>query len=186
MRASLYFVGFAAVAIVGAGMTGVGCSSSSSGTTPGDDASMGTDGSGSSSGAGSSSGGEDTGTGEAAGPCSAIDSGPLVGSVATVQTGSAVWDCYQAMCTTSLTACAADCACNNGVIQALLCVAADAGTGTTCFGMVTGVQMMPNMDLTTCLVQNAACMNATAGGGEGGTDGSTTTEAGPVDAGGGG
>jgi hypothetical protein len=90
------------------------------------------------------------------------------------------------MCKTSLTACAADCACNNGVIQALLCVASDAGTGTSCFMNVTAVTTPPNSDLTTCLVSNAACMNAGMGGGEGGTDGSTTTEAGPVDAGGGG
>jgi len=185
MRASLYLVGFAAVAFVGAGMTGVGCSSSSSGGTPAEDAATDAP-SGSSSGTASSSGGEDTGAGEAAAPCAPIDSGPLVGSVATVQTGSAVWNCYQAMCKTSLTACAADCACNNGVIQALLCVAADAGTGTSCFMNVTAVTTPPNSDLTTCLVSNAACMNAGMGGGEGGTDGSTTTEAGPVDAAGGG
>jgi hypothetical protein len=182
MRASLYLVGFAAVAVVGAGMTGVGCSSSSSGTTPGDDASMGTDGSGSSSGAGSS-GGDDTGTAAdaPAAPCVPTDAG----SVATFDSGSAVWACYQAMCKTSLTACAADCACNNGVFKALQCVATDAGSATTCFGTVTAVTTSPNSDLTSCLVSNAACMTATAGDGGPTTDGAPA-EAGPVDAGGGG
>jgi hypothetical protein len=180
MRASLYLVGFAAVAVVGAGMTGVGCSSSSSGTTPAEDAATGTDAPSSGSSSGS---GDDTGTGsETAAPCTPLDAG----SAATLKTGSAVWDCYEAMCKTSLTACAADCACNNGVLAALQCVANDAGTGTSCFMMVTSVTTPPNSDLTTCLVQNAQCMNAGMGGGEGGTDGSTTTEAGPVDAAGGG
>jgi hypothetical protein len=177
MRASFYLVGFAAVAVVGAGMSGVGCSSSSSGTTPTEDAS--TD-----APSASSSGGEDTGTGsETAAPCVPLDAG----SVATIKTGSPVWDCYEAQCGPSLTACAADCACNNGVLEALQCVANDAGTGTTCFGMVTGVTTPPNSTLTACLVTPAAtaCMNAGMGDG-GGTEGGTTAEAGPADAGGGG
>jgi hypothetical protein len=175
MRASLYLVGFAVAAMAGAGVTEVGCSSSSSNpTTPVEDAATpGPD----------STAPEDTGTGmdAAAAPCTPVDA-----NAATIMTGSAVWNCYEAMCTTSLTACAANCACNTGVIEALLC-AADAGPSgsTTCFGMVTGVTTSPNSDLTTCLVKNAACMSAGMGDG-GGTEGGTTAEAGPADAGGGG
>jgi hypothetical protein len=180
MRASLYLIGVAFAAVAGAGVAEVGCSSSSSpaAATPPEDAS--------SPGPEASTPPEDTGAppAEAAGPCTPISDA----SAATIKTGSALWDCYEAKCGPSLTACAADCNCNNDVLKALNCVATDAGSGTTCFGMyVTGGMLDTNV--VQCLVSNAACMTATAG--DGGTEGGTSSEgggaeAGPVDAGGGG
>ncbi len=176
MRASLYLIGFAAASLVSAGVASIGCSSSSSGTTttPPEDASTTPD-----TGVTPP---EDSGTGSdaPATPCAPISDA----SAATIATGSPLWDCYEAMCGTSLKACAADCNCNNQVLEALNCVATDAGTGTTCFGTVAATTTDPQGTLTMCLVANAACMNA--GMGDGGTEGGTTSEAGITDAGGGG
>jgi hypothetical protein len=176
MRASLYLIGFAAASLLGAGVAGIGCSSSSSpATTPPEDASTTTD-------SPTTTPPGDTGTGsDAAAPCV-----PLDASAATIVTGSPLWDCYEAMCKTSLTACAAECGCNNDVLNALQCIAADAGTSTTCFATVSTNSANDTVESTMlqCLVTNAACMNA--GMGDGGTEGGTTTpEAGP-DAGDGG
>jgi len=83
------------------------------------------------------------------------------------------------MCTTALTACAADCACNAGIAGALEC-AADAGpSGTmscfvTAFGVVGAVD--PGMTLEGCIVgMEAACGGTATDGGDGG---STTTDGG--------
>jgi hypothetical protein len=177
MRASLYLIGFAAASLLGAGVAGIGCSSSSSpATTPPEDASTTTD-------SPTTTPPEDTGTGTdaAAKPCV-----PLDASAATIVTGSPLWDCYEAKCATSLTACAAECGCNDDVLNALQCIAADAGTSTTCFATVSTNSTSDTVEMTmlNCLLMNNACMNATAG--DGGTEGGTTTpEAGP-DAGDGG
>src|SRR5215831_13519641 len=103
MRASLYLIGFAAAALVGAGVAEVGCSSSSGGapaTPPEDSGSPGADGTTP----------EDTGTGggmDTGKACTASDA-----SAETIMTGSPSWDCQQVQCKTELTACAADCQCN--------------------------------------------------------------------------
>jgi hypothetical protein len=177
MRASLYLIGFAAASILGAGAAEIGCSSSSSGgttPTPPEDASTPVD--------TGTTPPEDSGTtppsDAGAGPCTPVTDA----SAATIVTGSPVWDCYESKCATSLTACAADCNCNNEVIESLLCTA-DGGNSTTCFGLVTGVTTPPQSDLTTCIVTNAVCQNATAG--DGGTEAGTPSEAG-VDGGDGG
>ncbi len=177
MRASLYLIGFAAASIVGAGIVEIGCSSSSSPAPAGggDDAST-TD---------SATPPEDTGTPAAdtgTTPCTPLSDA----SAATIVTGSPSWDCYEAMCMPSLTACAADCKCNNDILTALNCVAMDAGSTTTCFGPVSSAGTPTDTAVLTCLLANSACMTA---GGEGGTDGGSpeaaTSEAG-ADAGDGG
>src|ERR1700753_4341598 len=101
MRASLFLAALAAASLLGAGAVAVGCSSSSSGSPPasGDDASMTSDAPAS----------PDTGTEDAATPCTPVSDA----SAATIVTGSASWDCYESKCSTSLTACGADCTCNN-------------------------------------------------------------------------
>jgi hypothetical protein len=175
MRASLYLFGFAAAAIVGAGVVEIGCSSSSSppaNNTP-EDASM-TD---------APTAGDSGAPGDAAPtPCT-----PLDASAATIATGSPLWDCYEAMCAPSLTACAADCQCNTDVLTSLQCIAADAGTSTSCFTPVSASTASTDMAVLTCLVANAACMSATGEGGtpEAGTPDGGTPEAG-ADAGDGG
>jgi len=128
MRTSLYLVGFAAASMMlGAGAIGFGCSSSSSNTTPTD---SGTPETGTPEDSGGDGGVEDAAEeAEAAVMCT-----PSGVNVETFDSGSSSWACYQAMCTPSLTACAADCTCDNAILGALLC-AADAGASGTmaCF-----------------------------------------------------
>jgi hypothetical protein len=169
MRASLFLAGLAAASLFGAGAVAVGCSSSSSPSpASGDDASTMTD---------APTTTPDTGTEDApATPCTAISDA----SAATLVTGEPTWPCYESKCTTSLTACAADCNCNNQVLTALNCIASDAGSATTCFMPVSAILTKPQSDVIACLVANSACMSAKADGGAG--DGGPT-EAGPTEAG---
>ena len=169
MRASLFLAGLAAASLFGAGAVGVGCSSSSSGSpAASDDASTMSD---------SPTTTPDTGTEDApATPCTPVSDA----SAATIVTGSASWDCYESKCTTSLTACGADCECNNAILTALNCIAMDAGTTTACFGPVSMSSAPTTAAVLTCLLANAQCMNP---GGDGGTGDGGTSEAGPTEAG---
>jgi len=174
MRASLYLIGFAAASIVGAGLVQTGCSSSSStpASTPPTDASTPSDAPVVVEDAPSMM--------DAVTPCTPISDA----SVATIMTGSSSWNCLEAMCGPSLTACAADCTCNNDVLTALACTAADGGVDT-CFGPIISSSNPPDTAVLSCLSTNmAACGVAPA---DAGTDGSTTPEAGATpDAGDGG
>ncbi len=149
MRASLYLIGFAAASLLGAGVAGVGCSSSSSppATTPPEDASTPID-----SGVTPP---EDTGTATdaPATPCTPISDA----SAATIVTGSPLWDCYEAKCGPSLTACAADCNCNNQVLEALNCVATDGGNSTTCFATVSTNSANDTVESTMLNVPRCEC-----------------------------
>jgi hypothetical protein len=169
MRASLFLAGLAAASLLGAGAVAVGCSSSSSGSPPaGDDASTATDAPATT---------PDTGTEDApATPCTPVSDA----SAATIVTGSPSWDCYESKCTTSLTACGADCECNNAILTALNCIAMDAGTTTACFGPVSSSAEPATTAVLTCLLANSTCMSAT---GDGGTGDGGTAEAGPTEAG---
>lgn len=112
--------------MLGAGAVGFGCSSSSSGgTTPTDSGSP----EATTTEDAGEGGGEDAAEEPAVTPCT-----PSGVNVETFDSGSSSWACYQAMCQPSLTMCAADCTCDNGILGALLC-AADAGASGTmaCF-----------------------------------------------------
>ena len=178
MRTSLYLVGFAAASIMGAGAVGFGCSSSSSpaaavdsGTTEASPEEAGGDG-----------GGEDAPAAEAA---ACMPSGI---NVATMNFGSASWACFQAKCMPSLTMCAADCDCDNGILGALQC-AADGGAAATMGCFVTAFGTLSSnaagMAAEACIVQmntppSGACSGggSTDGGGEGGDAAPTTTDSG--------
>ncbi len=166
MRASLYLIGFAAASLVGAGVAAVGCSSSSSGApvTPVEDSSTPTD-----SGVTPP---EDAGTPADTGTTCTPEFGDA--SAATIVApdvpGDPSWTCLESACSTSLTACGADCTCNNDILTALTCLAPpDGGALTTCFGPVLSSTNMPDITVLTCLMgQMAMCTG----------DGGTTTEAG--------
>jgi hypothetical protein len=118
------------------GVAAAGCGDDTSPTTPTGDAS-GSSSSGGSSG--SSSGVKDSSTTDApkeaardSAPAACVDAAI---NVATFDSGSASWGCYQKNCTTgngNLPACAADCTCNTAFATALACVA-DGGDTTACF-----------------------------------------------------
>jgi hypothetical protein len=169
MRTSLYLVGLAAASIMGAGAVGFGCSSSSSPAAAQDSGTT-------EASVEDSSGGDGSGGGDAAEE-PAVACTPSGVNVATMNFGSSTWSCFQAQCMPSLTMCAADCACDNGILSALQC-AADAGAaGTmgcfvTAFGTLTGNTAGTAVE--TCLVQmmtppSGACSGAPAG--DGGTEG---------------
>jgi len=179
MRASLYLIGFAAASIVGAGAAEIGCSSSSSGSPSSpEDAATPTADTGTTADTGSST--EDAGTDAA--PCVSVDA-----SAATIVTGSPSWNCYEQMCATSLAECAADCTCNDAVLGALECVAADGGSTTTCFAGLASAGASPgaSMDTLNCLVGPASVCQ-TADGGPIGDGGTSPDAAAPADAGDGG
>jgi hypothetical protein len=110
-----------------------------------------------------------SGAGGGPGSADAAVCTPLGGSVATVAAG-ATWACFQATCMTELVACAADCACNNAMLNALLCVNAT-GDSRSCFttAAVTGGAGAVNVAI--CLEQAsggddaAACSASTPDGG---------------------
>lgn len=98
-------------------------------------------------------------------------------NVATFDSGSPSWACYQQNCATgpgNLPACAADCNCNNLFLTALQCVA-EGGATMACFtppvtmGGDAGLQWYMS-----CVMNNPATANCQ--GGDGGGDG----EAGPL------
>jgi hypothetical protein len=184
MRTS-YLVGFAAASILSAGAVGFGCSSSSSsGSTP-------TDAGGTSDTATTEDGGEDTGTTDS-GSAEAAACTPAPIDVATFDSGSPAWACYQANCATALTACAADCVCNAGIAGALEC-AADGGASATMTCFVTAFGNLssdtPGTMVESCVVTNmtGACAGtpATDGGGDAAptTDGGTPADTGASDTG---
>jgi hypothetical protein len=178
MRASLYLIGFAAASIVGAGAAEIGCSSSSSGgtTPPVEDAAV-TD----APATVVDSGG---GGGDSSATCTAS---PI--DTETFDSGSPAWACEQAMCTTSLTACAANCFCNAAITQALTCSEVDGSAGaindcfTTALTSLTNTDPTDQQTVATCLVATTDTCNPTS---EAGSKEAGPTEAGPADAGGGG
>jgi hypothetical protein len=150
--------------LVGAGAVAIACSSSSPAPSGG-----GEGGTEASTSSGSSSGGSSTssssGMAEAA-PCTLVAANPE-----TID-GGALWACYQKTCATSLTACAADCVCNNGFITALMNIAM-MGQSTAMSQLTTaaGVDTAAGT-VGTCLLMaltSGTCGGAT--GGEGGTEG---------------
>jgi hypothetical protein len=116
----------------------------------------------------------------------ACEAGP---SVATVDAGSTVWSCLEGKCGTQLTACAADCPCNNGVAMALMCIQgmggqdASAAIMQTCFTSGSLGPLASKMDVSmlfSCLLMNSPmCGGASfpdageGGAGEGGGDAAT-------------
>ncbi len=178
MRASLYLIGFAAASMVGAGVAEVGCSSSSSTPAASED-----------SGTPAADTGtpppEDTGTGgDTAASCT-----PMTTNSETFDSGSDTWAALQVACKTSLTACAANCYCNNAILQALACSAPDASAAMGCF--TTALTAIATTDSTdenavgACLIANTSPPEAGAGdAGDAGT--TTTTDSGTTDAGDGG
>jgi len=187
MRASLYLIGFAAASLVGAGVAQVGCSSSSGGSPAAPEDAMAPEGGGS-----SSSGGSGSSSGSSGGMDSGKACSPADASAETIVTGSPAWDCQQVQCKTELTACAADCQCNNDILAALQCLVPDSSVGaqSTCFGPVLSSSNPPDTMALTCLSAHQSMCNGgtdgappadgTAPGDSGGTDGA------PADAGGGG
>jgi hypothetical protein len=187
MRASLYLIGFAAASLVGAGVAQVGCSSSSgSPAAPVEDAAAEGGGSSSGGGSGSSSG---SGGMDAAKPCTPASDA----SAATIMTGSPSWDCQEVQCKTELTACAADCQCNNDILAALQCLVPDSSVGaqSTCFGPVSGSSNPPDVTALTCLAQHQTMCNAAGMDGTAPADGTApgdgaAGDGAPADAAGGG
>jgi hypothetical protein len=119
MRDWKWWVG---AALLGAGTVAVACSSSSSSPGNGGPAEAGVDTGPVSDGTGAVS---DGGGDAAMATCEASTM-----SSATIQSGPA-WTCLEMVCKTSLTACAADCQCNNAVLAALECVVAAGGANAT-------------------------------------------------------
>jgi hypothetical protein len=169
---TLYFVGFTAVAVVSAGVVQVGCSSSSPAPAAVVDS------------------GVDTGT---------VACTPTPGNlnVATTDFGNAEWACTQMTCATDLAACAADCTCNNALLQAVGC-SGEAGAmpsyaeTVACFTpALTALAADPNVPMTleSCLIQagsKCAGFPVDGGGDSGHADGGSeagTSEAGPSEAG---
>jgi len=162
MRASLYLIGFAAASIVGAGVVQVGCSSSSTpATTPVADAET--------PAADAPGTVEDSGT-EAAAACV-----PMSTNSETFDSGSSTWAALQAACKTSLTACAANCDCNNAILQALVCSEADAalamGCFTTALGAIATSDPTDESAVGQCLIANTGTTP------EAGADSGTTSDA---------
>ena len=160
MRASLYLVGFAVASMAGAGLVGMGCSSSSNNGTPaGTEAGTITD---------------DGGGTDAMTPVPDAGTTPCTAAPVNVETldGGAQWSCLQTACKASLTACAAECECNNAVLASLLC-SADGGTPTACFTPLATGDMLAQ-GVITCLAMDTMstgpCPQPGTGTGDGGGD----------------
>jgi hypothetical protein len=171
---------WAGASLLGVGALAIACSSSSSGGGGGggDDAG---------DAAATDDGGDGGGT-----PCTA-----MTGNAATVDGGSG-WGCLETNCNTELTACAANCLCNNAILNGLGCVAeagltdplAQANKLTSCLTATISpiISETPVTPLVTCLQGKGktACAPAgyEGGTGEGGSGdagdggGSTTGDAG--------
>ena len=172
MRASLYLIGFAAASIVGAGVAEVGCSSSSTpATTPAEDAAV----------PDSSTTVEDTGTGGDAAPATCT---PMTTNSETFDSGSDTWAALQVACKTQLTACAANCYCNNAILTALQCSAPDASAAMGCFTTaLTAIVATDSTDesaVGSCLIANTGTGDAGAATDAG--DAATTTSDAATDA----
>jgi len=121
-------------------------------------------------------------------------------NVATFDSGSANWACFQAGCPDDLNACAAECDCNTSLANGLLCAAdaaplADGAVDTAAQQVCVNarllrlttdagrnVQMCLNGQLATCLLHTgdggdaAPVEGGDSGGGDGGDGGDATTE----------
>jgi hypothetical protein len=176
MRASLYLIGFAAASIVAAGVVEVGCSSSSTPATPpvADAETPATD---------APAAATDSST-----PAEAAACVPMSTNSETFDSGSSTWAALQTACATSLTACAANCECNNAILQALVCSQADAALATGCF--TTALTAIATSDPTdesavgACLIANTGM--SPEGGADSGTTSDAEADAGVADAAGGG
>jgi hypothetical protein len=108
---------------------------------------------------------------------------PMGSSAATVNV-SPTWTCFEGACSTELTACAADCVCNNAILTALSCVATTGdqrGCFTTAATSGGGGALTVALCLATASAPGAACGPPGDGGaGDGATDGASeaATEAG--------
>jgi hypothetical protein len=155
---------------LGAGAVAVACSSSSSSSSPaGDDASA------------DAPSSEDAGGAEAA-ACVANSM-----SVATLD-GGATWGCIQAACDSmGLSACAADCVCNNAILSALACVQTMGAANTmSCFttALTAAESDTAVQGLLSCLeAKSASCGGPAIDGGEAGTTSHDGGEAGTSEAG---
>jgi hypothetical protein len=107
-------------------------------------------------------------------------------NAATLMSGPS-WTCLEMACKMSLTACAANCECNNAVLTALECVVMAGGSSATpaqtaaCFTsnigpLISGPEGSIVMPLATCLMtMSQSCATQ---GMEGGTDGGSSSEGG--------
>jgi hypothetical protein len=143
---------------LGAGALALACSSSSSPPA----ATGGTDSGGSDDGGG---GGEEAAVEAAA--CT-----PSTMNVSTLD-GGAVWACYQAGCNAmGLTACGADCVCNNAILAALACVQTMGESASmSCFesALTPVISESAVSGVTTCLEDKGpGCGLASGDAGEGG------------------
>jgi hypothetical protein len=104
-------------------------------------------------------------------------------SAATIMSGPG-WTCLEMVCKTSLTACAADCACNNAVLTALECVVMAGGATATpaqtaaCFTsnlgpLYSGSEAAIAGPLAMCLqtMSQGCAMQGMEGGTDGGSEG---------------
>jgi hypothetical protein len=162
---------WASAALLGGGAVAVACSSSSSSPSDGGaaDAEAGVDTGAVSDGTASDGGGD-----AAMATCEASTM-----SAATINSGPA-WTCLEMVCSASLTACAADCVCNNAVLTALECVVMNGGASATpaqttaCFTsnvgpLISGPEASIVGPVATCLMTMA--QGCATQGMEGGTDG---------------
>jgi hypothetical protein len=146
----------AGATLLGAGAVAVACSnssgSSSGGTDGGEDVVSAGD-----TGSGSSSGGME------AAAC-------MMGASVATFDGGAAWSALVTSCM-ALPKCATDCICNNAVLAGLECIAAEGGVGnlmieTACFTSAL-TPVASNMNA----IGVIACLQAAAGGGDGGEGG---------------
>jgi hypothetical protein len=171
MRTSLYLIGFATASIVGAGAVGFGCSSSSSPststTTP--DAAM---------EAAAAPDSSTTDASEDAADAAAEACTSSVGTVLVDEIDASAFSCFLAQCTASLTACAADCDCNNVIVTALNCQnTMGAAAQVTCFGPVISDTNPTTIAAFGCLMTNStgACAPPAGDGGTSDAGDSSTT-----------
>jgi hypothetical protein len=111
-------------------------------------------------------------------------------NVATLMSGPS-WTCLEMVCKTSLTACGANCECNNAVLAALECVVMAGGSSATpaqtaaCFTsnigpLISGPEGSVVGPLATCLMtmSQSCATQGMEGGTDGSTDGASSGEAG--------
>jgi hypothetical protein len=162
------WIGLAVASLLQADAFCFGCSSSTSATPTQDAASDAI--------TSAETGAVEDATSEAAVPCTPM------GSVMVDQIDAATFGCYSAKCTSSLTACAANCDCNNTIWTAVMCTQSGTSAGS-CFAPTIASSNPLVGPVVTCLGNNAECMMtdrgeaATTGPEEGdGGDGSTIVD----------
>jgi hypothetical protein len=178
MRDWKWWVG---AALLGGGAVAVACSSSSSSPSDGGAAEAGVD-----------TGAVKDGTSPASdgGHDAAMATCEAGTNVATINSGPA-WTCLEMVCNASLTACAADCVCNNAVLTALGCVISSGGATATpaqttaCFTSNVGPLITDPIEgpiagpLATCLMSmsQGCATQGMEGGTDGGSDGGDSATA---------